>query len=349
LDAADAPCAGKSEIHITGSLYRKEDMLKLANLSDILTFEIEHISMEGLKAVESSGKRVVPSSKTLEIIQDKGTQKQFYQSHQIPTTDFRLAADTSNWATLLDELEIEQQFVIKTRTGGYDGKGVEIAHRANLPLLLEKYINTPVVLEKPVDFTTELSVIVARDLEGNMQVYEPCEMVFDPVLNLVDTLVTPARISPKLSQLSKDLAVKTVSALEDAGIYAVEQFLTADGQLLVNETAPRPHNSGHHTIESCYSSQYDQLNRILFGWPLGNPSQKMPAAMINIIGPEGCHGTYRLSEASALLAIPGVYVHLYGKAETRPGRKLGHITILSEDMSKLEQLIQQVKSLVKII
>lgn len=343
LDNAYAPCAGLAEAHLEGSIKNAEDIQKLAGMCDILTFEIEHISLEGLAAVEASGKKVIPSYQTLLTIHDKGIQKDFYERHEIPTAPYRLADDSGAWPELLQQLDINQTFVIKTRTGGYDGKGVEIAHVSELPRLQEKYKNVPVVLEQPIEFITELSVIVARDTQGNTKVYDPCEMVFDPVLNLVDTLIAPARIDEKTAELSRNIAMKTVAALDDAGVYAVEQFLTSDGEIYVNETAPRPHNSGHHTIESCFSSQYDQLNRILCGWPLGDPQHKMPAAMINIIGPEMLTGKYQLAAAADLLSIPGVYIHMYGKTETRPGRKLGHITVLGKDYVALESKIREIK------
>jgi 5-(carboxyamino)imidazole ribonucleotide synthase len=349
LDVANSPCSQLGSTHIVGSITNEDDIYNLAKHSDIITFEIEHINTYALETIEKKGKIVIPSSSTLNIIKDKSIQKRFYETHQIPTVPFGIALNASEWDTIINKLDITSTFVIKTCTGGYDGKGVQIAHVSELQNLKNIYDQIPVVIEQTIDFDKELSVIVGRDIYGNAEAFEVVEMVFDPLLNLVDTLISPARIDSPIKDKAKEIALKVVEKLNDAGIYAVELFLDKQNNIYVNETAPRPHNSGHHTIESCITSQYEQLNRILMGWPLGSTQQIRPAAMINIIGSENVTGKYILGSTHELLNISEVYIHMYAKSETRPGRKLGHITLMAENDTLLDAKIELVKKMIDVV
>jgi 5-(carboxyamino)imidazole ribonucleotide synthase len=351
LDAADAPARHLSRNHLVGSILDGEAIKQLSSNCDVLTFEIEHVNIDALETLEVQGKRVIPSARTLRTIADKGLQKLFYQTHKIPSADFRLVNKPDKWLSALHEMGITGQFVAKTRTGGYDGKGVQICTYSDIANGIIPFEGA-CVLEAFIECENELAVIVACRITANGEreyaTYPAAEMVFDPKLNLVDTLICPARITEAQQRLAKEIAHQVVAHLKDEGVFAVELFLAKDGRILVNETAPRPHNSGHHSIESSYTSQYEQLIRILQGWPLGSTHTLQPAAMINLIGPSGFQGAYILKQTEALLHTSGVYIHMYGKTESRPGRKLGHITLLAENMETLLEKIELVKGMLEI-
>ncbi|HEY0977593.1 MAG TPA: 5-(carboxyamino)imidazole ribonucleotide synthase [Flavobacteriales bacterium] len=334
-------CATLATRFTPGSFHDRDTVLRFAADADVVGIEIEHVSVEALERLEQQGKRVIPSSGTLRIIQDKGLQKQFYRDHDIPTTDFALIEDPEQIA---QHSKLLPAF-LKTRTGGYDGKGVmPIRSTADIA----KAFQGPCVLEQQADIAKELAVIAVRALDGTMAAYDPVEMVFDPKLNLVDVLIAPAAVDATVQQQAKALALRVAEAFGSPGILAVELFLTKDGRLLVNETAPRAHNSGHHTIEACSSSQYDQLLRAYMDWPLGSTTLRSPAAMINLIG-EGGTGPTTLEGASELLDTPDVFIHLYGKRETRNGRKMGHVTVLGATRADLERSIGKVKQHLRIV
>ncbi len=342
LDNEDAPARHLARNHIHGSLQDELAIRTLALESDILTYEIEHISLNALQKLESEGKEIIPSASVLQIIQDKGLQKLFYQKNNITSPDFRLVKKADDWASALHELSNPQTFVAKTCKGGYDGKGVRICKAGDSPMA------GSFVLEHFVECEKELSVIVGVDRLGKAKCFPVVEMVFDPKLNLVDTLLCPARIPESILKEAEQIAISVAKALGSPGLFAIELFLDKNGKLWVNETAPRPHNSGHHTIESCVTSQYEQLIRILCGWPLGDTTSISPATMINIIGPEGLTGKYQLTNLGILLGMPGIYIHLYGKTETRPGRKLGHITVMAETVEEVLKKTNEVKVLLAI-
>lgn len=341
LDAADAPGRHISHHHIVGTLYEEECIKKLAGGVDILTFEIEHLDAAMLSQVNIP---VIPFPTALVIIQDKGLQKLHYHDYEIPSAPFALVESIEEWKMAARNLSVNGQVVAKSRTGGYDGKGVKMVsadwiEEGNIPF------DGPSLLEMPIHITKELSVLVTIDKHGNKAVYEAVEMVFDPALNLVDTLIFPANIPTEVHQTAQELAIRTANSFKSPGLFAIEMFMDEHGKIWVNETAPRPHNSGHHTIESCVCSQYQQLNRILTGLPLGSTRRLHFAAMINLIGPEGIWGTYPTSFANDLLGIEGIFVHLYGKTETRPGRKMGHITFIADNHEHLNQRILSVKEI----
>ncbi|MBL7810741.1 MAG: 5-(carboxyamino)imidazole ribonucleotide synthase [Bacteroidetes bacterium] len=328
---------------IEGGLKDAGKIQSLAEKCDVLTYEIEHINAEALLEIENKGKVVIPSARILQIIQDKGLQKDFYTAHQLPTADYFLATDTAGIIEKMDSLPGEK-LVVKQRKGGYDGKGVDIVSKEELRA---GNWNTPgpCVVEAFHENITEYSVIVAADRHGNLVSYELIEMYFNPLSNLVEFLFSPAEVSPDLEAECREIALNAIKAFHGAGLFAVELFVTNDARVLVNEIAPRPHNSGHHTIEGSYTSQFEQLNRILLDLPLGDTGMIKPSAMINLVGGEGQSGRYRLKNERELLDIPGVYVHLYNKAEIRPHRKMGHITVMAENLSALMEKAGKVRNL----
>lgn len=333
LEADDnCPCASLANQLIKGSLMDETAIRQLAAVSDVLTYEIEHINTEALLELEKEGKTIIPSPRILQMIQDKGLQKEFYAKHNIPSGKFFLVNNKAEWQRLIPLLGSDK-FVAKTRKGGYDGKGVAILNSADIlanPDLIP--FDGPCVLEEFIACEKELAVIVARDAAGNIATFPSIEMEFDPQANLVTLLLSPARIGSILEQKAEEIARKLVEALDGPGLFAVELFLDPAGNIYVNEVAPRPHNSGHHTIEACYTSQYEQLARILLGLPLGNTDLIQPAGMVNLLGTPGFSGAYQLKNLDTVSALPGVYVHLYGKAECKPMRKMGHVSIVGPSL-----------------
>lgn len=341
LDAdKEAPAALVADKHFIGSITDRDALNKLAAECDVLTYEIEHIFTEALVELEASGKTVIPSPHVLTVIQDKGKQKDFYRHHGIATSDYVIVKSPSDWLNAVEQ-KGWTKFAAKKCREGYDGKGVALVttkalkeHPTDVPF------DDDTVLEQFVANAKEISVIVAVDQKGNTATYPAVEMEFDPDANLVKYLFCPANITEQQASDAEALALKTVKAFGSAGLYAVEMFLDEAGKLYVNEVAPRPHNSGHHTIEACYTSQYEQLLRILMGFPLGSTKLIKPAAMINVLGDKSFSGPYRIKNRDKLLAMPGVYIHMYGKKTSKPMRKLGHVTILSDDINRLRKKVE---------
>jgi 5-(carboxyamino)imidazole ribonucleotide synthase len=349
LDAADSPCSNLATEHVVGSLKDGEAIRTLASKVDVLTFEIEHIAIDTLLLLEQEGKEIIPSPQLLHIIQDKGLQKQFFEQHQIPTGAFRLVDTEADWLKGIQELGGEK-LVAKTRKEGYDGKGVWIFNSAELQQNVSKRaFSQPALIEQFIPCQTELSVMVARDREGNSRLWPVVDMEFDPVANLVTYLNCPARIHNEIAEEAKTIALKTITALNGIGVFAVEMLLGTDGKLYVNEVAPRPHNSGHHTIEACYTSQFEQLVRILAGLPLGSTEMIQPAVMINLLGDSGFSGEYQLKGLAEAAAIEGVYIHLYDKKESKPMRKMGHVTITAHTLDGARSKAERVLNLLQFI
>lgn len=342
----DCPCYGLANQFIEGSLYDETKIKTLSEATDVMTFEIEHINTEALLALEKEGKTIIPSPKVLQIIQDKGLQKQFYIDNNIPTSPFILVNDANEWSEAIAQLGTAK-FVAKTRKDGYDGKGVAILNSAAF-LNGEEAVpfQTPCILEAFIPCEKEIAIIVAKDTYNNIVAYDPIEMEFDPIANLVTFLFAPAQLTEAVANKAKKMAMELVSCLNSPGLFAVEMFVSANNEVLVNEIAPRPHNSGHHTIEACYTSQYEQLVRILLGLPVGSPGILKPAAMINLLGPSHFSGKYALDNWSEISAIEGVYIHLYGKKESKPIRKMGHITLLANTVDELKAKADKVMSLI---
>lgn len=345
LDAAGSPCEGLSAMHITGSLKDAAAIRKLARISDVLTYEIEHINIDVLFELEKEGMEIIPSPRILHIIQDKGLQKQFFEQHHLPTGKFKLVEIETDWLQAIDELGGDK-LVAKTRKEGYDGKGVSIFDTAQLKQDISKRAFTEnALVEVFVPCQTELSVMVARDKEGNIETWPVVDMEFDPIANLVTYLNCPAQVSDAIAQQAQDIALRTIAALDGVGVFAVELLLGVDGNIYVNEVAPRPHNSGHHTIEACYTSQFEQLVRICAGLPLGGTQLIQPAVMMNLLGGKDFSGPYRLQGLEEASAIEGVYIHLYGKTESKPMRKMGHVTITANTLEEAKNKAKRVHEL----
>ena len=346
VQSADCPAAPISNQFIAGSLKSEADIRTLAEASDVLTWEIEHINVDALVKLEKEGKTIIPKPSVLQTIQDKGIQKQFFQQHNIPTAPFALCDAQTITEALLSQFPGEQ-IVIKTRTGGYDGKGVAILNKSEA--LQSMPFSGNILIETFVPNALEIAVIVAIAQDGSHAVYPAIEMYFNPKSNLVEFLFSPARISTELEKKIQAIGLQCVQKLNSPGLFAVELFLTENQEIWVNEIAPRPHNSGHHTIEGCHCSQFEQFLRILSGAPLGDPSLVQPAAMINIVGPTHLSGDYQLANEDSLTQNGDVFIHMYRKAETRPNRKLGHATVIAPTLEALLERAESVKNQLEVI
>lgn len=342
----DCPAAPIANHFIQGSLQNDTDIRNLANQTDVVTWEIEHINVETLVQLEKEGKTIIPKPAVLQIIQDKGLQKQFFAQHNIPTAPFALCNTADITQELLSQFPGDT-VVVKTRKGGYDGKGVAILSKS------EALNNNPfqgdILIESFVPNALEIAVIVAIAQDGDFAVYPAIEMYFNPQSNLVEFLFSPARISRELEEKIQTIGRQCVQKLNSPGLFAVELFLTENQEIWVNEIAPRPHNSGHHTIEGSHCSQFEQFLRILAGAPLGDPSLIQPSAMINIVGPAHVSGNYQLANESALTQDGDVFIHMYRKSETRPNRKLGHATVVAPSLEALLDRAEAIKNQLEII
>jgi 5-(carboxyamino)imidazole ribonucleotide synthase len=337
---AQAPCHRIAHSFTVGSLNDFEAVLNFGSDKDILTVEIENINIDALEELERKGKFVFPQPSILRTIKDKGIQKQFYRDHQIPTSAFQLINSKADLNTEL------LPCVQKLRTGGYDGKGVQLLRTADD---LSKAFDAPSVLEELIDFEKELSVIVARNTSGQIVSYPAVECEFNPEANLVELLFSPAAISQDMEEQAQQLAVSVIEKLGMVGILAVEMFLTKDGQLLVNEIAPRPHNSGHHTIECNVTSQFAQHLRAVLDLPLGSTEMVSPGAMINLLGEKGFEGEAHYEGLHTFLDIKGIHPHLYGKRTTKPFRKMGHVTIAGNTIDEVKALAHQALKGIRVI
>lgn len=337
----NAPC--KTISHFTkGSLTDYDTVYNFGKNKDIITIEIENVNVEALKALEKEGKKVFPQPHLIEMIQDKGLQKMFYQRNDIPSPDFFLVEQKDQIARYADFFPFFQ----KLRKGGYDGKGVV---KLVNPNMLDKAFEAPSVLERLVDFDKEISVIVARSESGEIKCFPVVECEFNPHANLVEFLFAPASIKKSVEKEAYAIAVKVAEKLGIVGLLAVEMFLTRDGRVLVNEIAPRPHNSGHHTIEANVVSQFEQHWRAILNLPLGDTAVVKPGVMINLLGEMGYEGPAKYEGMEDVLKFGGVYVHLYGKVNTKPYRKMGHVTIVDDDIVKAKQKAKTVKQILRII
>jgi 5-(carboxyamino)imidazole ribonucleotide synthase len=333
----DAPCAKIAHGFTKGSITDKQTVLNFGAGFDVITVEIENVSIEALYELEGLGKKVFPQPRVLELIRDKGQQKEFYKIHQIPTAKFQLITEVSGL-----NAPMEFPFVQKKRVGGYDGKGVKIIRTQSD---WENRFTEPSVIEALIPFEKELSVIVARNEDGEVKTFDAVECEFNSEANLVEFQFSPAAISKEIEAKVQEIAKHVISTLDMVGLLAVEFFLTKDGELLVNEIAPRPHNSGHHTIECCYTSQFAQHLRAILNLPLGDTRLIMPGAMLNIVGEKGFEGPAVYQGLQDVLAMSGVYVHLYGKSTTKPFRKMGHVTVLGREISEIKERIDYIKSI----
>lgn len=347
LDASRSFPAGPVCSHfVEGNFNNYNDVYAFGKQVDVLTIEIEHVNTEALLRLEAEGVKVHPAPAALNLIKDKGLQKQFYQKHRLPTSDFKLFDSGDAIRAALQSGQLSYPFVQKSRTAGYDGKGVAvIKSAADLPLLLPDAS----VVEDLVDIEKEIAVVVARNERGEVKAFPAVEMEFNPVANLVEFLRCPAEISPDIEQAAEQLALDTISAFGICGLLAVELFLTKDNQLLINEVAPRPHNSGHHTIDSCYTSQFEQHLRGILNLPLGSTKMKTASVMVNLLGEPSHSGPVQYDGFEDCVAMEGVKIHLYGKAETKPYRKMGHVTVLAENAEAAKAKARKVQQILKVV
>ena len=340
--SVNAPCADLANNFVVGNFNDYQTVLDFGKTVDVLTIEIEHVNIEALEELERLGKKVFPTPQALRTIQDKGLQKQFYKANNIPTAPFHLI-DNAEDALLLKE---KGPFMQKLRKGGYDGKGVT-------PLRTEAEFkaafNAPSVLEEFVPFVKELAVIVARNESGELATFPLVEMEFNPEANLVEFIFSPANVNVEIEKNAKNIATDIANKLEHVGLLAIELFLTADGNLLVNEIAPRPHNSGHHTIEACFVSQYGMHLRAILNMPLGSTGLRTPAVMINLLGEKGFEGKARYENIEEVLHTEGAYIHLYGKEDTKPFRKMGHITVCNSNLEEAKDIARRFLKEVRVI
>jgi 5-(carboxyamino)imidazole ribonucleotide synthase len=329
--------------HFTkGDITNFNDVYNFGKGLDVLTIEIESVNEEALEKLESEGIKIFPNVAALKIIKSKILQKEFYKTIEVPSGAFVV---TNNKA----DLQQHKNFlpaVHKIAKGGYDGRGVTLMHTEND---FEAGFDAPAVLEKMVNINKELSMIIAVSQTGETVIYEPVDMVVDQRLNLLNYQICPAVIPEKLMWKAEAVALKVVKELKSAGIFAVELFSDKDDNIFVNETAPRVHNSGHHSIEACYSSQFDMLWRVMLGYPLGNTDHILPAAIVNLVGEENHTGEAFYEGLKEVLAMDNVFVHIYGKKITKPGRKMGHVTILSNEPQELLHKANQIKALLKVV
>lgn len=338
---ANAPCATLSQFQ-QGKLTDYKTVFEFGKSCDLLTIEIENVNTHALHDLEAAGVTVYPQPHIVALIQDKREQKKFYQHRGIPTAEFHLTENRKDVAALEHFLPA----VNKLGREGYDGRGVQILRT---PDDFAKAFDAPGLVEKLVDFKTEVAVIVARNPKGEIASFPVVEMAFHPTANLVEYLFSPAQIPAGIAQRADAIARQVIKELDMIGILAVEMFLTRDNQVLVNEIAPRPHNSGHQTIEGNRTSQYHQHLRAILNLPLGSTETLAPSAMVNLLGAPGFEGEARYEGLAEVLAVPGVFVHLYGKKYTKPFRKMGHITITDSTLESLKKKATFVKQTLRVI
>ena len=343
LDAdATSPCKEFAGSFVLGNPTDFKDVYNFGKNLDLITIEVENVNTEALEQLQAEGKLVYPQPAVIKLIQDKRLQKKFYKDNGIPTPDFILIdhkADLQQHASFLPAFQ-------KLGRAGYDGRGVQ---KMTTAADFEKGFEAPSLLEKLVDFEKEISVITARNASGEIAVFPVVEMVSHPVYNLVEFLFAPANISKEIEKQANEIAIKVTEKIGIVGLLAVEMFITKDGQVLVNEIAPRPHNSGHHTIKANFTSQFEQHLRAILDLPLGSTGTLRQSAMVNILGEDGHSGIAKYEGLDDLLKTEGVFIHLYGKKFTKPFRKMGHITILDDDWDSLKEKVKFVQSKIKVI
>ena len=342
----EAPCRIACDHFTQGDLMDYDTVYTFGKKVDILTFEIEGLNIEALEALEKEGKKVYPSSKTLRNIQDKGVQKKFYDTHKIPTAPFSVFETIALVKKAVASGELKLPFVWKSCTGGYDGKGVQVIKNSQT---LDVLPDCPCIIEDLVAFKNELAVIVVRNPSAQVKTYPVVEMEFHPQANQVEYVICPARIDDKVAAKARSIAIQVSKAFEHVGLLAVEMFQTNDDQIIVNEVAPRPHNSGHYSIEASYTNQFEQHIRAILDLPLGNTASKVGGIMVNLVGEQNHTGDVAYQNIEEIMAMDGVTPHIYGKKQTRPFRKMGHVTIVNQNIDTAREIAQQVKQRIKVI
>ncbi|MBC5864140.1 5-(carboxyamino)imidazole ribonucleotide synthase [Flavobacterium turcicum] len=347
LDPSDeAPCRMACNKFYKGNLMDYDTVYQFGKMVDVLTFEIELVNLEALLQLENEGLTIYPSPRTLQQIQNKGKQKDFYVEHNIPTAPHQRFVDLNALKKALEKDELDFPFVWKCAEFGYDGNGVKVC-RSTIDLL--KLADVECIAEQMVPFKNELAVIVTRSASGEVKTYPVVEMEFHPEANQVEYVICPARIDDNVAQKAIEIALKVSEAFDHVGLLAVEMFQTQDDEILVNEVAPRPHNSGHYSIEASYTSQFENHLRAILDLPLGNTDSKVAGIMVNLVGEEGFSGPVVYENIEKIMAIDGVTPHIYGKRETRPFRKMGHVTIVNENMVEARRIAEEVKNSIRVI
>jgi 5-(carboxyamino)imidazole ribonucleotide synthase len=342
----EAPCKiACNEFHL-GNLMNYDDVYNFGKQVDVLTIEIENVNVDALEDLEKEGIKVYPASKTLRTIQNKAQQKLFYIDNNLPTAAFSRFAYTSEIKETINNGGLDFPFVWKSTQFGYDGTGVKVVKSFED---LKSLPNVECIAEDLVPFKNELAVIVARNVSGETKTYPVVEMEFHPEANQVEYVICPARISEEVVKKAEAIALKTSAAFKHVGLLAVEMFQTEEDEILINEVAPRPHNSGHHTIESNYTSQFEQHIRAILDLPLGVTDSKVGGVMVNLVGAEGYSGDVVYQNIETIMHMDGVTPHIYGKKQTRPFRKMGHVTIVHKDLNEARKIAEEVKNTIKVI
>lgn len=342
----EAPSKIASNHFEVGDLMDYDKVMAFGKKVDVLTFEIESVNLNALEDLEALGKKVYPSAATLQKIQNKAVQKAFYERHHIPTADFKIFSDVKSLRETVSEKKINFPFVWKSSTGGYDGKGVSVIKSVDQLDLLP---NVECIAESLVDFATEIAVIVSRSVSGEIKTYPVVEMEFHPEANQVEYVLCPARVSDSIANKARKLAHLVSSKFEHVGLLAIEMFVTKSDEILVNEVAPRPHNSGHFSIEGSFTNQFEQHLRAILDLPLGSTESKSNSVMVNLVGDENHTGEVVYKGIEEILGMPGVTPHIYGKRETRPFRKMGHVNIIHSELHQARAIAETVKSKIKVI
>ena len=344
--SSEAPSQFGATKFFQGNLMDYETVYQFGKLVNLLTIEIENVNLDALDKLEEEGLPIYPSPKTLRQIQNKGVQKDFYVENDIPTSKYQRFVDLNDLKSAVKSSAVEMPFVWKCAQFGYDGNGVKVV-RSTIDL-----INLPemeCIAEEMIAFKNELAVIVVRNVSGEVKTYPVVEMEFHPEANQVEYVICPARISKTIAEKAKEIALKVSENFNHVGILAVEMFQTEDDKILVNEVAPRPHNSGHYSIEASYTSQFENHIRAILNLPLGNCDSKVAGIMVNLVGEEGFSGPVVYQNIENIMAIDGVTPHVYGKRETRPFRKMGHVTIVNQDMIVARKIAEEVKNSIRVI
>jgi 5-(carboxyamino)imidazole ribonucleotide synthase len=342
----EAPARFACNAFYKGSLMDYETVYQFGKTVNVLTIEIENVNLDALDKLEAEGLPIFPSPKTLRLIQNKGKQKDYYVANGIPTSKHLRFTDLDNLKEGITKNVLDFPFVWKCAQFGYDGNGVKICRSA---LDLVKLPDVECIAEELVPFKNELAVIVSRSANGEIKTYPVVEMEFHPEANQVEYVICPARIEDAIAKKAQEIALKVSKAFNHVGLLAVEMFQTEGDEILVNEVAPRPHNSGHYSIEASYTSQFENHIRAILGLPLGNTGSKVAGVMVNLVGEEGFTGQVAYENIEKILAIDGVTPHIYGKRETRPFRKMGHVTIVNPNMEEARKVAEVVKNTIRVI
>jgi 5-(carboxyamino)imidazole ribonucleotide synthase len=347
LDPSDeAPCKIACDHFFKGDLMNFETVYNFGKLVDVLTFEIELVNLEALAKLEDEGLKVYPSPKTLKLIQNKGIQKDFYLQHGIPTANYKRFPNLKSVVVDILDSKLKLPFVWKCTEFGYDGNGVKVIRQISD---LDNLANVECIAEEMVPFKNELAVIVCRNPSGDIKTYPVVEMEFHPEANQVEYVICPARIDDKVAEKARAIALTVSEKFNHVGLLAVEMFQTEEDEILVNEVAPRPHNSGHYSIEASYTSQFENHLRAILNLPLGKTDSKVAGIMVNLVGEEGFSGNVIYENIEKILGWDGVTPHIYGKKQTRPFRKMGHVTIVNEDINEARRIAEDVKNTIRVI